>query len=105
MEKSTRLDRLDRLVDDFSINSTWPIFDRLDRLHRSTTGSNVDTGQAELPKYTCMPNFILIHPTVWPQCTNVTERQDRQTTEVVNAPSLNSFKNRLDRFWFNHTVV
>jgi len=39
MEKSTRLDRLDRLVDDFSINSTWPTFDRLDRLHRSTTGS------------------------------------------------------------------
>ena len=39
MEISSRLDRLDRLVDDFSINSTWPIFDRLDRLHRSTTGS------------------------------------------------------------------
>ena len=36
MQKSTRLDRLDRLVDDFSINSTWPIFHRL---HRSTTGS------------------------------------------------------------------
>ena len=36
MEKSTRLDRLDRLVDDFSIDSTWQIFDRL---HRSTTGS------------------------------------------------------------------
>jgi len=27
---------------------------------------------------TSMPNFILIHPTVWPQCTNVTDRQDRQ---------------------------
>jgi len=27
-----------------------------------------------------MPSFILIHPTVWPQYTNVTERQtDRQT--------------------------
>jgi len=26
---------------------------------------------------TCMPSFILIHPTVWPQCTNVTDRQDR----------------------------
>ena len=24
----------------------------------------------------CMPSFILIHPTVWPQCTNVTDRQD-----------------------------
>jgi len=27
---------------------------------------------------TCMPSFILIRPTVWPQCTNVTDRQDRQ---------------------------
>jgi len=25
-----------------------------------------------------MPSFILIRPTVWPQCTNVTDRQDRQ---------------------------
>jgi len=25
-----------------------------------------------------MPSFILIHPTVWPQYTNVTDRQDRQ---------------------------
>jgi len=25
-------------------------------------------------------NFILIHPTVWPQYTNVTDRTDRQTT-------------------------
>jgi len=27
------------------------------------------------PKPTCMPSFILIRPTVWPQCTNVTDRQ------------------------------
>jgi len=26
-----------------------------------------------------MPSFILIHPTVWPQYTNVTDRTDRQT--------------------------
>jgi len=26
-----------------------------------------------------MPSFILIHLTVWPQYTNVTDRQDRQT--------------------------
>ena len=26
---------------------------------------------------TCVPSFILIRPTVWPQCTNVTDRQDR----------------------------
>jgi len=24
---------------------------------------------------------------------------------VVNAPSLNSFKNRLDRFWFNQDIL
>ena len=28
---------------------------------------------------TCMPSFILIHPTVWPQYTDVTDRQDRTT--------------------------
>jgi len=28
---------------------------------------------------TCMPSFVLIHPTVWPQYTNVTDRQVRQT--------------------------
>jgi len=32
------------------------------------------------PRPTCMPNFILIRPTVWPQYTNFTDRQtDRQT--------------------------
>ena len=28
---------------------------------------------------TSVPSFILIHPTVWPQYTNVTDRTDRQT--------------------------
>ena len=32
------------------------------------------------PRPTSMPSFILIHPTVWPQYTNVTDRTDRQTT-------------------------
>jgi len=34
---------------------------------------------------TCMPSFILIRPTVWPQCTNVTNRtgQDRQRTGSI----------------------
>jgi len=31
------------------------------------------------PSPTCMPSFIFICPTVWPQCTNATDRQDRQT--------------------------
>ena len=39
-----------------------------------------------------MPSFILIHPTVWPQCTNVTDRQtdktgrqDRQTGQRTDS--------------------
>jgi len=30
-----------------------------------------------------MPSFILIHPTVWPQYTNVTDRQDRQRSDDI----------------------
>ena len=29
------------------------------------------------PRPTCVPCFIFIHPTVWPQYTNVADRQDR----------------------------
>jgi len=31
------------------------------------------------PRPTCLPSFVLIRPTVWPQCTNVTDKTDRQT--------------------------
>jgi len=31
------------------------------------------------PRPTCVPSFVLIRPTVWPQYTNVTDRTDRQT--------------------------
>jgi len=31
------------------------------------------------PRPTCVPTFILVRPTVWPQYTNVTDRTDRQT--------------------------
>jgi len=37
------------------------------------------------PMPTCMPSFILIHQTVWPQYTNVTDRQDR-TGQTDNGP-------------------
>ena len=33
------------------------------------------------PRPTCMPSFILICPTIWPQCTKVTDRKDTQTTD------------------------
>ena len=36
------------------------------------------------PSPTCMPSFILICPTVWPQCTNVTDRQHRQTGQTTD---------------------
>ena len=29
---------------------------------------------------TCTRSFVLIHSTIWPQCTNVTNRTNRQTT-------------------------
>ena len=32
------------------------------------------------PRPTCMPSFILIHPTVWPQYTNVADRTDNRQT-------------------------
>jgi len=35
---------------------------------------------------TCMPSFILIRPTVWPQCTNVTDRTDRTDRQTDNGP-------------------
>ena len=34
------------------------------------------------PRPTCMSSFILIRPTVWPQCTNVTDR----TGQTDNGP-------------------
>jgi len=37
------------------------------------------------PRPSCMPSFILIRPTIWPQYTNVTDRQtDRQTGQTDN---------------------
>jgi len=37
------------------------------------------------PRPACVPSFILIHPTVWPQYNNVTDRQeDRQTDRTGN---------------------
>jgi len=34
------------------------------------------------PRPTCLPSFILIHPTNWPQYTNVTDRQDRHERQT-----------------------
>jgi len=44
---------------------------------------------------TCVPSFILIHPTIWPQYTNVTDRQDRtdRTDRTVWQHRANCFTN------------
>jgi len=44
------------------------------------------------PRPTCMPSFILIRPTVWPQCTNVTDR-DRtgQRSDSIGQTVLQTF--------------
>jgi len=34
--------------------------------------------QITWPEAYSIPSFILIHPIIWPQFTNVTNRQDRQ---------------------------
>jgi len=35
------------------------------------------------PRPTCMPSFILIRQNVWPQYTNVRDRQDRQDNRLI----------------------
>ena len=37
------------------------------------------------PRSTSIPSFILIHPAIWPQYTNVTDRTDRQTGQRSNS--------------------
>jgi len=50
------------------------------------------------PSPTYIPSFILIHPTVWPQYTNVTDRTDRHTDRqdrqgYQTVPRANHFTN------------
>ena len=42
-----------------------------------------------------MPSFILIRPTVWPQYTNVTDRQDRQRTDSIGRTVLQTVAQKL----------
>ena len=50
------------------------------------------------PSPTCVPSFILIRPTVWPQCTNVTDRQDRQRTDSIGRTVLQTVAQKLAIF-------
>jgi len=47
------------------------------RKFRGRAGSPSNT-LSPWPRPTGLPSFILIRPTVWPQCTNVTDRTNRQ---------------------------
>jgi len=64
--------------------------DRLATIHmgRKLDGCAPFLGDSKItwpgPRPTSVPSFILIHPTVWPQYTNVTDRQtDRQTGQTT----------------------
>ena len=43
-----------------------------------------------------MPRFILIHPTVWPQYTNVTDRTDRQWSDSIEQTILQMVAEKLE---------
>jgi len=60
------------------------------------------------PRPTTIPNGILIHPTVWPEYTNVTQRQtdrqDRQRSDSIGSTVLQTVAQKLTRgqqLWTN----
>jgi len=42
-----------------------------------------------------MPSFILIHPTVWPQYTNVTDSTERQRSDSIGRTVLQTVAQKL----------
>ena len=53
-----------------------------------------------------MPSFILIRPTVWPQCTNVTDRQtDRQRTDSIGRTVLQTVAQKLFALCYRTVVL
>jgi len=44
------------------------------------------------PRPTSVPSGILIHPAVWPQYTNVTDRQDKQNRQRSDSIGLSFYK-------------
>ena len=49
------------------------------------------------PRPTCLPSFILIRPTVWPQYTNVTDREDRQRSDRIGRTVLQTVAQKLPK--------
>jgi len=50
------------------------------------------------PRPTSLPSGILIHPTVWPQYTNVT-RQDRQRSDRISRTNLQTIAQKNEPFF------
>jgi len=44
----------------------------------------------------CIPRVILIHSTVWPQYTNVTDRTDRQRSDSIRRTVLQTVTRKLE---------
>ena len=78
------------------------------------------------PTPTSTRSGILIHPAVWPQYTNITNRTDRQRSDNIgrtvsetvaqntnfscpgytaDTDSINSFKSLLDKFWLDQPIM
>ena len=53
------------------------------------------------PRPSSMPSFILIHPTVWPQYTNVTDRQTGQRSYSIGRTILQMVTQKLYAVVFN----
>ena len=70
--------RLGRDIQPFGHNRYGPKIGGSDPFLGRGAGSPSNTVWPE-PRPICMLSFILIHPTVWPQYTNVTDRQTGQT--------------------------
>ena len=50
------------------------------------------------PRPTAVPSCILIHPTVWPQHTNVADRQDRQRSDSIGRTVLQTVAQKLNLY-------
>jgi len=48
------------------------------------------------PRPTSVPSGMFIHPTIWPQYTNVTDRQDSQLSDGVGRTVLQTVAQKLD---------
>ena len=59
-----------------------------------------------------MPSFVLIRPTVWPQCTNVTDRtdsrtdrqKDRQRTDSIGRTVLQKIQTVAQKLHTTHKI-